>query len=268
MLALAIVKFSLDASILSDAAARRLDISSSTELAWKSVLERLSFKLYRGASDEKETLAAYYSESKRKEALARRCGYAFAFVACALLMLRLFLAKRHTENVYKDLQIDVLCIALLTFLIGITAPILALKAYATVPVLGTVILNYESKSVFSALGTLFASGNWFIATLISMFSIVLPIVKTGVSMLALQSSKPGWVQRMALTIRAIGKWSMADVFVIAIFIAYFAIGSDDFSDATAGLGLYFFAMYCLLSQIVTYYLLATPNEAKKIIEAE
>lgn len=260
VLALAIINFSSEAAALSDKAARKLDISSSTELAWKSFLERFSFKLYRGASDEKDTLAVYYSEAKRKETLAKQCGYAFLLIASSFLVLRLFLLKRLQAKSYRQLKIDALCVALFAFFIGVFAPILALKAYATVPVLGTVILNYESKSIFAALSALMQSGNWFIAVLISVFSILLPIIKTGISFVCLQSTKPDWANRMTKIIKVIGKWSMADVFVIAIFIAYFAMGSDDFSDATAGVGLYFFVVYCLLSQLVTHFLLVTTSD--------
>jgi len=258
-LALGVIKYSSESAALNDAAARRLDLSSSTELAWKSFLERFSFKLYRGASDEKETLSAFYTEAKRKENIAKYCAFAFVAAVSVLLILRAPRSQNQWASARREIAADLLWVALFSFLIGIAAPIMALKAYTSLPVLGTVILNYESKSVITALSSLFGSGNWFIGVLIGMFSVILPILKTAISFISLQSRKPRWANRASRVVKAIGKWSMADVFVIAIFIAYFAIGSDDFSDAVAGLGLYFFSAYCLLAQATTHYLLSAPD---------
>jgi hypothetical protein len=47
---------------------------------------------------------------------------------------------------------------------------------------------------------------------------------------------------------------MADVFVVAVLVAYFAASDDEFSEAQVGLGLYYFAAYCLLSQYATHKL--------------
>jgi uncharacterized paraquat-inducible protein A len=66
---------------------------------------------------------------------------------------------------------------------------------------------------------------------------------------------------MLLTIsNAISKWSMADVFVIAIFIAYLAgngiqesRGLVDFQ-ATLGIGFWYFLGYCLVSILGTQLL--------------
>ncbi len=56
------------------------------------------------------------------------------------------------------------------------------------------------------------------------------------------------LRRVALhIIRFIGKWSMTDVFVVAILLAFFSTESKSFTDASVGPGLYFFAGYGLLS---------------------
>ena len=48
-------------------------------------------------------------------------------------------------------------------------------------------------------------------------------------------------------VHAIGKWSMADVFVVAVLLAMLALGRDPATRAATGPGLYFFAGYCLLA---------------------
>ena len=264
VLACGVIKYSVESAQLSDEAARKLDLSSSTELAWKSVLEKLTFNLYRGAQDERLNLSAFYVESERKQTRAEHTAWAFLLVAAFYLGTKYAIARRSSAaKISPEIAMDCIVVAFIAFLVGIVAPVMALRAYTDLPVLGTVILKYESKSVVTALSALLDSGNWFIAFLIAMFSLLVPAAKTVVSLISLQSRKPRWSLRATRFIKAIGKWSMADVFVIAIFLAYFALGSDQFSDATVGLGLYFFAAYCLLSQFTSHYLLAEDIESDK-----
>ena len=256
MLALGVIKYSAESAELSDAAARRLNLSSSTELAWKSFLEKLSFKLYQGAQDEKLDLSAYYAQAERKQNRANKTAIAFFVFAGAFILLKaIFINRGGRKSLARGLALDCIVIAFLAFFVGILAPIMALSAFTELPVLGTVILKYESKSVVTALLSLFSGGNWFIGLLVGLFSVLVPALKTGISLICLQSQKTRWSEQAGRIVKAIGKWSMADVFVIAIFIAYFTLGSDQFSDATVGLGLYFFSAYCLISQFISHYLL-------------
>ena len=63
-----------------------------------------------------------------------------------------------------------------------------------------------------------------------------------------------------------GKWSMADVFVVAVFLAYLA-----FSNIQSGIqtesntlpGLYFFLSYCLLSIMASTFFASAKNKAKQ-----
>ena len=263
ILAAGIVKYSVESAQLSDEAAHRLDLASSTELVWKSVLEKLSFNLYQGAQDERLDLSAFYVEAERKQMRAEHIAWVFLLIVAGYLGGKYALLRRmRAAKMSSAIATDCIVVAFIAFMVGIVAPVMALRAYTELPVLGTVILKYESKSVVTALSTLFDSGNWFIGCLIALFSVLLPVAKTAVSLMSLQSRKPRWSLRATRVIKAIGKWSMADVFVIAIFLAYFALDDDRFSDATIGLGLYFFAAYCLLAQFTTLYLLTDGGDGK------
>ena len=48
-------------------------------------------------------------------------------------------------------------------------------------------------------------------------------------------------------VHTVGRWSMADVFVVAVLLAMLALGRDPATRATAGPGLYAFAGSCLCS---------------------
>ena len=49
--------------------------------------------------------------------------------------------------------------------------------------------------------------------------------------------------------RAISKWSMADVFAVGMLIALLAAKGTANLSAVAGQGFYFFAAYCLVSNL-------------------
>ena len=49
--------------------------------------------------------------------------------------------------------------------------------------------------------------------------------------------------------RSVSKWAMADVFVVGVFIAFLAAKATDNLNAVAERGFYFFAAYCLVSNL-------------------
>ncbi|MNN99281.1 Paraquat-inducible protein A [compost metagenome] len=51
--------------------------------------------------------------------------------------------------------------------------------------------------------------------------------------------------------KMIGKWSMVDVFVVAVFLVYLTANKGDVSRAEVEVGLYFFLAYVILSMLVS-----------------
>jgi uncharacterized paraquat-inducible protein A len=49
----------------------------------------------------------------------------------------------------------------------------------------------------------------------------------------------------------IGKWSMVDVFVVAVFLVYLTANKGDVSRAEVEVGLYFFLAYVIVSMFVS-----------------
>lgn len=256
VLSVVIVSLSLDASRLNQLGSEQLGVHHTTELAWKSVLENLSFSLYSGATDIKSNVTALFAEGERRSALAWQ--FAAVLLAATVLLFGIAAYYRRRRTVAPDAIVaDLIAVAIIFLGIGLVAPILTLKAYTFVPVIGEVILKYEVKSVLTTIGTLAKSNNYLIAFLVALFSVVTPLAKLIVAVAVLQRRWPGWHQRGLDFIKAIGKWSMADVFVVAVLVAYFAASSDEFSEAHVGIGLYFFAAYCVLSQLATQVLINT-----------
>lgn len=141
---------------------------------------------------------------------------------------------------------------------------------------GEIEVYEQTRSVAGSVRRLYNVGSPLPATLILIFSVVVPIGKAA---LVLWSAFMRDVLRRRRTlafVEMIAKWSMADVFVVALFITYLAARASQTPPgdpnaasmvaftATFGAGFYWFATYCvfsLASQQITRRLLAKENPA-------
>jgi uncharacterized paraquat-inducible protein A len=129
---------------------------------------------------------------------------------------------------------------------GLVEPVLTIKA--TMDLFGvTRELTNETRSVVGAIRSLHASGNDFVAGLILLFSVLVPLTKAAllVPIFALRGSP--WSYRLFVFVRTISKWSMADVFAVGMLIALLVAKGTANLSAIAGVGFYYFAAYCLVS---------------------
>lgn len=122
----------------------------------------------------------------------------------------------------------------------------------------------QTRSILGAVNRLYEVGSPLPATLILLFSVIVPFGKAGLVAWAMFMRDAARRHRTLRFVEAIAKWSMADVFVVGIFIAYLAAqasqtppGSSEpalvaFS-ATFGPGFYWFAAYCLFSLATQQY---------------
>ena len=118
----------------------------------------------------------------------------------------------------------------------------------------------QTRSIVSSVRNLYDVGSPIPATLILLFSVIVPLTKAALVAWAVFMSSATWRRRTVGFVESIAKWSMADVFVVALFITYLAAqatqatSSDPSAapplikfDATFGPGFYWFAAYCLFS---------------------
>ncbi|MGB1109151.1 MAG: paraquat-inducible protein A [Gammaproteobacteria bacterium] len=139
-------------------------------------------------------------------------------------------------------------------IVGIAAPILVIVAYKELPVLGETVLKIDSKGIASSVDTLFRTGNAVVALIILLFSILFPALKTFTLIAATIPDWRGWVGLPMHWLHVLGRWSMADVFVVALLLTYFVADKSDVTRAEVQTGFYFFLSYVLLSQIATWAL--------------
>lgn len=233
------------------AAARGLQsLEGSSRLAWRSLLETLSLTLYRGASDyaaQQAGLLAAAARAERAALLAACAMLALAVVQCALLACP-------PRPAAAMLAWHALLASALAFAVGVSAPLMAVAAHAEVPLLGSVVLDYDSKSLLCVIVRLVTSDDWWLGVVLGVFSVAVPLLKLVLTGLALLPQATGRRRAHAGMLAALGRWSLTDVFVVAVLVAFLAADHARASTAEIGLGLYFFAAYCALSQLATRWL--------------
>ncbi|MDX1353365.1 MAG: paraquat-inducible protein A [Thiomicrorhabdus sp.] len=131
---------------------------------------------------------------------------------------------------------------------------------------GTVVIQDTAKSILGTAETLWQDGNQLVAFLIVFFSVVVPAVK--LALLALSYAFKRFAKPLALSSGLLSKWSMADVFVMALIIAFLAIkassGNSILLQTQIELeaGFYYFLGYCLLSVLSSQLLVRDLGKAK------
>lgn len=140
----------------------------------------------------------------------------------------------------------------------------------------------QSRSILGTVADLYKSDRNLVATLIFCFSVVVPVLK-GVLLIMVLLSKNFQLQKKFFGfVQAIGKWSMADVFVVAISLVFLATDQDQQAShhqvsfmgmklgvkittdmvSSLGPGFYYFLSYCILSLGTLHLIRLKPSESK------
>lgn len=126
-----------------------------------------------------------------------------------------------------------------------------------------------SNSILQTIVDLFSIGYYFVAIMIFVFSVLVPIVKGVLFIYALLIHQKFKQEKIMNFLNVLGKWSMCDVFIVAIFLAYLSTGSRSQGNtqetsilgipvdiniqvnmtAHLDIGFYCFLTYCLMSLI-------------------
>jgi paraquat-inducible protein A len=152
-------------------------------------------------------------------------------------------------------------ISLMLLVPGLREPMLTITA--SIELLGTKREVFrQTQSILQAVRSLRDSGNLFVAGLILLFSVLVPFLKSIAFFVILGLRKSASRQRLFDVVRSFSKWSMADVFVVGVFIAFLAAVATDNLDAKLERGFYYFVAYCLVSNLA-FQLLEVPGEASQ-----
>lgn len=117
---------------------------------------------------------------------------------------------------------------------------------------GRVEAYRNSRSILAMAAELRAGGNPLVAALILTFSVLVPVFKLLLQALAL--TLPGSAALPLLRLNAaLGKWSMADVFVMAMLVAFLAGRASEAAGellvmhARLEVGFWYFVAYCVFA---------------------
>lgn len=179
-----------------------------------------------------------------------------------------------TSSVHKHVGFALLVLATIAFFPGIFMPIFLLKMDMLIVVSGANIeleLITKELSILASVKELWQQDRMLVAALIFAFSVLVPVFKTLAVAFVYFSKNSNFANKLVNFVSIIGKWSMADVFVVAVFLTVMSTdGADNFQQSevtffgmsipfeissqtmsSVGTGFYCFLTYCLVSILAT-----------------
>jgi hypothetical protein len=164
--------------------------------------------------------------------------------------------------------------ALALFIPGILQPMFSLTmdvtAQTNISQLSSELINKE-LSLIATIKELYQDERVLVAALILFFSVIIPLIKSALISYTYFTKNNVLARKVNDFVNAIGKWSMADVFVVAVFLAIMSTNHAEtqtqhqlslfgfkvdllLSSSTLsniGVGFYYFTGYCILSMIAS-----------------
>ena len=162
---------------------------------------------------------------------------------------------------------------------GVTQPIYSVEITTRVeadiiPEPVEVIVYQQTRSILGTVRELWRSADYLVSFLILLFSIIVPVTKGTMLLASIAVAQETVKKWLVLIVDLIGKWSMADVFVVAVFLAFLAtrdqaqenmftvpvlvrnvdVGMRTHLTSTLGPGFWYFLSYCLFSVFWTQVL--------------
>lgn len=122
----------------------------------------------------------------------------------------------------------------------------------------------STRSIWGTVEELARTGNLAVAFLIVFFSLIIPVFKLLLQLASLVIPIAQWRDGLLWLNAVLSKWSMADVFVMALLVAFMAGNASgqagDLLIMTAQLevGFYYFLAYCLFSIATSSVLRGAP----------
>ncbi len=152
-----------------------------------------------------------------------------------------------------------LLLAAVCLLVGIFSPIVTLHK----------LLVFENTfSVISGVMALLSQQKWLLFLVISLFSIVLPLLKLAILFLLVngRNLEPVRLRSYLHWMHEYGRWSMLDVFVVAVLVVSVKLGA--IASVETRYGLYVFTAAILLTMIVTAWVVRLSARIEALLDAQ
>ena len=142
-------------------------------------------------------------------------------------------------------------LSLAALVIGVSAPLLTLEK---------MYFFENTVSLLSTIKGLYIQREWFLFTVIAVFSLCIPVIKIAglVLILNVEYQKNSLLDKTLHIIEIVGKWSMLDVFVVALLLVSVKLGV--LAKVDVHYGLYAFAASVLLTMSISYWIYRLSKE--------
>ena len=209
-------------------------------------LEKFAKRLLGDLYDDELRMKLDKVREKQAEAMAKAKEYTFYFMSLlAVVLLSYFLTSLRTFTLVGSIS------AMMALVLGLITPILMVTIHKEVEYLGDIVLSFESKGVIGSIVKLWETGDIVVAMVILLFSVVVPVLKVLSLLVVSVFMESRFAHGIIAFFKMIGKWSMVDVFVVAVFLVYLTANKGDISRAEVEMGLYFFLAYVIVSMLVS-----------------
>ncbi len=132
-------------------------------------------------------------------------------------------------------------VALVLFLGGIVTPMFTLTKFVFIE---------SAFSVLEGIRSLLLQGEYLLFLLLSVFTLLLPVLKLWLLYRATGRNRAGRQLRYVRLIHDLGRWSMLDVLVVAVLLVTVKLGA--IASITIHYGLYLFGAAVLLMMLITW----------------
>jgi hypothetical protein len=205
------------------------DIYDSTKEADQKTLD----SIYQRYNLNSDSAFQKYTDTTLPALQHTTYTYTYVILAVVLVVVGFWYLLRKQRHLYVAFYIMSIAIALILLMVGLTTAMIDIDARInslSFELLGQTVafknqvIFFQSKSILDVVRILLSTGKYdsiFVGILILAFSILFPVAKllsTGITLL----SQRKWARNKIIHYFAFqsGKWSMADVTVVAIFMAY------------------------------------------------
>jgi hypothetical protein len=206
-----------------------------------------------GAADEAlHSDVAHFLKSVRQESSAGAWWSWFLLSFSLLYVVTVITLDRRLTS--RCVLFALTLVAVIFFVIGILAPAMVIWTAPSIPMESgnlEFVLQHEVRGIAAIIWDLFTGGHWILGGFLLLFSILTPLTKAVLTFFITASPSRALNFKIGEFLHAIGKWSMADVFVAAVLLALYALKFHEATKSIPCLGLYYFIGYCLLSMMTT-----------------
>jgi len=209
-------------------------------------LEKFAKSLLGDLYDDELRMKLDKVREKQEEAMAKAKEYTLYFISLlTVVLLSYFFVSLRTFTLLGSVS------AMMALVLGLITPILMVTIHKEVEYLGDIVLSFESKGVIGSIVKLWETGDIVVAMVILLFSVVVPVLKVLSLLVVSVFMESRFAHGIIAFFKMIGKWSMVDVFVVAVFLVYLTANKGDVSRAEVEMGLYFFLAYVIVSMFVS-----------------